>query len=146
MEPISAAVVTSLLVTYGRHLAGIAGGVLDEAIAGRLRALWERVTDRFSGDGQASGALGRLAKEPDNPRRQAAVEDHLDEMMQADPAFASALAELAQQAGSNSFANIDIRDAGSVAIGGNVSITGAGYVAGRDLTVPESRADKKPGK
>ncbi len=145
MEPISAVVVTSLLVTYGRHLAGVAGGVLDEAIADRLRALWVRVTNRFSRDEQASGALSRLAMQPDNPRRQAAVEDHLDEMMQADPAFASALAELARQASSDTYANIDIRDVGSVAIGGNVTMTAEGHVAGRDLTVNESPARKSRG-
>jgi hypothetical protein len=146
MEPISAAAITSLLVTYGRHLAGIASDVLDEGIAERLRAVWDKVRKRFSGDDQASGALERLAEQPDNSRRQAALEDHLDEIMHTDAEFTASLAELVEQVGSRSYDNIDVRDAGAVAIGGNVTISGGQYTAGRDVNVSDPKADKPPRK
>ena len=142
MEPISAAVITSLLVTYGRHLLGIASEVLDEGIAERLRAVWDKVRNRLSGDDQASGALERLAEQPDNNRRQVALEDHLDEILQADAAFAASLTELVEQVGARSYGNIDVKDAGAVAIGGDVTISGKDYTAGRDVTVGDPRAAK----
>ena len=85
------------LVTYAQHLAGVAGKVVDEALTERLRAIWNAVKTRFADDSQADGALARLAEEPDNPRRQAAVEDHLDEQIQRDPAFGAQLAQLVGQ-------------------------------------------------
>jgi hypothetical protein len=143
MEPISAAAVTSLLVTYGRHLAGIASEVLDDGIRERLRALWDRVRRRFSGDEQAAGALDRLAEQPDNIRRQAALEDHLDEAMRADAEFAAALAELAAEIGPRNFDHIEINDSGAVSIGGNVAISGQQYAAGRDINRTDAEIPKR---
>jgi hypothetical protein len=142
MDPVSTAAITSLLVTYGRHLAGIASDALDDKIADGLRALWEKVRDRFSSNEQATGALDRLAEQPDNTRRQAALEDHLDELMRADADFAASLAVLAERVRSGGHADIQVRDAGAVAIGGSVTIKGGRYTAGRDINLPEPQATK----
>lgn len=142
MDVVSAAAITSLLVTYGRHLAGVAGGVLDEVVAERLRALWEKVRSRFAAEEQATGALERLAEQPENDRRRAALEDHLDELMQADADFAASLAELAEQVRSAGYANIRVQDAGAVAIGGDVTVSGSRYAAGRDITLANADISK----
>lgn len=94
-EAVSAAAITSL-VTYGRHLASVAGEVVDEVVAERLRAVWDNVWSRFSADEQASGpgALEWLATQPDNSRPRAADEDRLGEHIRADPDFTASLAEL----------------------------------------------------
>ncbi|EMD24215.1 hypothetical protein [Amycolatopsis azurea] len=135
MDAISAAAITSLLINYGRHLAGVASEVVDEGVRQGLRALWEKVRDRFSSDPQASGALDRLAEQPGNQRRQAAVEDHLDEVLSADADFAASLSELVERMKATGRHDIQVRDSGAVAIGGNVSIKGTRQVAGRDITI-----------
>jgi len=135
MDAISAAAITSLLINYGRHLAGVASEVVDEGVRQGLRALWEKVRDRLSSDPQASGALDRLAEQPDNQRRQAAVEDHLDEVLSADADFAASLSELVERMKATGRHDIQVRDSGAVAIGGNVSIKGTRQVAGRDITI-----------
>src|SRR5215471_12235155 len=96
MDPVSlaAAAVMPFLVKYAQHLAGVAGKVVDEAVTEKLRAVWDAVKKRFAGDSQADGALGRLAEQPENVRRQGTVEDFLDEVMQRDPAFSAQLARL----------------------------------------------------
>ncbi|RSM57829.1 hypothetical protein DMH03_26110 [Amycolatopsis sp. WAC 01376] len=135
MDAVSAAAITSFLISYGRHLAGVAGAVVDEGVTQGLRSLWEKVRGRFSSDPQASGALERLAEQPENQRRQAAVEDHLDELMAADGDFAAALSELVERLKTTGYPTIQVRDAGALAIGGNVSIKGTRQVAGRDITI-----------
>ncbi len=135
MDVVSAAAITSLLVSYGKHLAGVASDVVDDGVTRGLRALWEKVRNRFSGDEQASGALARLAEQPENERRQGAVEDHLDDFMSADPHFVEALAKLADEVKAAGYGTIQVRDAGAVAVGGNVSIKGTHHVAGRDVIV-----------
>ncbi|WP_329477747.1 hypothetical protein OG555_36970 [Kribbella sp. NBC_01484] len=142
MEPVSVAAVTSLLVTYGRHLLGIVGDVVDEGVAERLKALWERVRSRFAGDQQAEGALQRLAEQPDNERRQAAVEDHLDEFMRADPEFMAALTELVAKLAPQREGAVEVNDAGVVALGGTVNIRGR-FAAGRDIITGDQRG-KRP--
>ncbi|OXM44848.1 hypothetical protein [Amycolatopsis alba] len=135
MDAVSAAAITSFLISYGRHLAGVASEVVDEGVTQGLRALWEKVRGRLSSDPQASGAMERLAEQPDNQRRQAAVEDHLDEIMGSDADFAASLSELAERIKATGHPAIRVRDAGALAIGGNVSIKGTRQVAGRDITI-----------
>ncbi|WP_202875646.1 hypothetical protein [Kribbella speibonae] len=135
------AAVTSLLVTYGRHLLGVAGAVVDDGVAERLRALWERVRARFAGDQQADGALARLAEQPDNERRQAAVEDHLDEFMRADPEFVAALTDLLAQLAPQLQGTVEVNDAGIAAFNSTVTLKGKN-VAGRDLHI--SAEHEKP--
>ncbi|MGV9360124.1 hypothetical protein [Amycolatopsis sp. NPDC003731] len=135
MDMVSAAAITSLLVSYGKHLAGVASDAIDDGVTRGLRALWEKVRIRFSGDEQASGALARLAEQPENERRQGAVEDHLDDFMSADRDFVEALTKLADEVKTAGYGTIQVRDAGAVALGGNVSIKGTHHVAGRDVIV-----------
>lgn len=139
MDAVSAAAITSFLISYGRHLAGVASEVVDEGVKQGLRALWDKVRGRLSSDPQATGALDRLAEQPDNQRRQAAVEDHLDEVMSADADFAASLSELVERITATGHHGIQVRDSGAVAIGGNVSIKGTRQVAGRDITISAPR-------
>jgi hypothetical protein len=142
MDPVSlaAAAVMPFLVNYAQHLAGLAGKVVDEAVTDRLRAIWEAVKTRFAGDSQAGGALGRLAEQPDNPRRQAAVEDHLDEVIEKDPAFAAELAQLVRSAERTAtISDVVVRDSGAVAMGGDVTISAGGHAAGRDVTISDAK-------
>jgi hypothetical protein len=132
-EAVSAAAITSL-VTYGRHLAGVTGEV-HEVVAACLGALWDKVWSRFSAEEQASGALERLATQPDISRRRAAVEDRPDELMRADRDFTASLAELVARATLVGYANLRVRDAVGAAIGGDVTIRGGRYAAGRDIAL-----------
>ncbi|MEV7553647.1 hypothetical protein AB0N89_28870 [Amycolatopsis sp. NPDC089917] len=84
---------------------------------------------------QASGALDRLAEQPDNKRLQGAVEDHLDEILSADADFAASLSELVERMKATGHPGVQVRDSGAVAIGGNVSVKGTRQVAGRDITI-----------
>ena len=128
------------LVNYAQHLAGVAGKVVDEAVADRLRAIWSAVKKKFADDSQADGALTRLAEEPDNPRRQAAVEDHLDEQIKRDPAFGTQLAQLVGQVERTTMiSEAVIRDSGAVAMGGDVTISAGGHAAGRDVTIGDTK-------
>lgn len=144
MDSVSTTAITSLLVDYGRHLVGVAGDVLDAGIVKGLRVLWEKVRSHFLVDAHASGAFQRFAEQPENSRRQAAVEDYLEELMQADTDFAASLAELVEQVRSSGYANIRVRDAGAVAIGGDVTISGGRHVAGRDINLTGPGDDMPP--
>ncbi|MGI5401213.1 hypothetical protein ACQEVG_17490 [Streptomyces sp. CA-135486] len=125
-----------LLVRYAEHLAGLVGNVADEAITGRLRAVWSAVANRFRSDSQAEGALNRLGVAPGDTRRQAAVEGHLDDLLREDESFARALAELvnATPGLTKAATQITVTNAGAVAIGGSLRIHGSGgSTAGRDV-------------
>lgn len=147
MEPISASIVVGLLARFagplaeaaGSHLATAAGAVLDDELTARLRRLWDCVQARFAHDPQAIGSLQRLGEQPANPNRQAAVTDHLQELLAADPDFAARLAtltEAAQAGGGRSRDNeVLIDNSGAVATGGSVTVSGGQFAAGRDLTV-----------
>jgi hypothetical protein len=129
MEVVAASAIVSFLVGYARH---VAGGVADEAVRGWLQSLWNAVRERFAAEPQASGALLRMAEQPDNPRRQAAVEDHLDDLLASDSEFAAVLRQLMSQR-PDLPSSVEVRDAGAVAFGGNVSISGGSVAAGRDV-------------
>jgi hypothetical protein len=134
MEPISASIVVALLAKYGRHLVDAATEVLDDVVKDRMKSVLEAVRSRFSHDPVATGALDRLADQPDNPNRQAAVTDHLDEVLHADPEFGQLLASLvaAVPATSN---QVQVSDSGAVAVGGDVTISGGAIASGRDVSV-----------
>ena len=87
-----------LLVTYLRHMGGRladrVAGDLDEMVLGRLTALYERVKAKVTGESFAGQALERLERDPESARRQGAFEDALAEVVQGDPSFAVALADL----------------------------------------------------
>ena len=131
MEPFSAAVVVSMIARYAGHLGG---AILDDLTAGPLRELWEAVQRRLGGGGGAE-ALERLRQRPDDLRRRAAVEDYVDEAVEADPDFAATLAALVSTVGHGTISDVRVRDAGPVALGGNVTIKAGGPAAGRDLTM-----------
>jgi hypothetical protein len=136
MDPISTTLVVGLLARYGRHLAGIAGEALDEATKGGLEKLWKAVQARLHRDPGAAAALERVGAEPDNPRRQAALEDYLDEVMAADSSFKSELSRLVSDLAPTSRsinAQVQASNSGAVAVGGNLTISGGQFAAGRDV-------------
>ena len=136
MDPVSVSAITSLVVVYAKHLAGVAGAALDGLLEDTLKETWTAIRDRFRRDDQATGALDRLERDPDNKRRQAAFEDHLEELMAADPAFRDRLAELWSRAQTaRTVSGVQVTDAGAVAVGGDVAIHAGSNAAGRDLTV-----------
>jgi len=141
MEPISTTVVVGLLARYGRHLAGIAGEALDAATKGGLEKLWAAVQARLHRDPGAAAALDRVGAEPDNPRRQAALEDYLEEVMAADSHFKSELSRLVSDLAANGGsidAQVRASNSGAVAVGGNLTISGGRFAAGRDVIATPS--------
>jgi hypothetical protein len=141
MDPLSASVLVGLLARYAKHLAGAAEAKLDEATDHALTRLWAAVRARFSSDPHAVSTLDRVAEQPDNELRQAALQSYLSEAMQADREFALELARLAQPV-TNTTVTADIRNSGAVAAGGNVQISGT-IAAGRDVIGPPSVEDLK---
>jgi hypothetical protein len=143
MEPVTTAAV-GLLVGYLGRLGVKVGeqvaGELDEAVLGRLRRLYELVKARVAGDGYAAGALERVEAEPENERRQGALEDALGELVDADGEFAAQLGALVEEVKAASGGMVQVSDAGVVSFGGQVTMRGR-YVAGRDMTVGESPPD-----
>lgn len=134
MEPLALNAVAGWLADYA---AQVAGGVVDSAVADGVRRLWDAVAARFGGDPVAEGALDRLREQPENTRRQGAVEDHLEELVRSDPEFARTLAELVRALGEESAAegSTHVHGSGAVAAGqGRVSISGT-YAGGRDVHV-----------
>src|SRR5262245_8099288 len=108
-----------------------------------LRVVWDAVRGRVSRDPRAAGAMDRLADQPANVCRQAAVEDHLDETLRADPQFAAQLSELVRSAVRQDVSDVRVTDAGAVAIGGNVVIRGGTYAVGRALTVGDHASRRR---
>ncbi|MET8585539.1 hypothetical protein ABZX39_32370 [Streptomyces collinus] len=127
----------ALIVQYARHLAGVAGGTLDEVVAERSRRVWDAVVGRVARDPQANGALERFISQPTNTNRQAAVEDHMRELLAEDAEFGQRLAELAREVPQVSVGAHQTRvtESGPVAVGGAViEIRGGTSAAGRDLS------------
>lgn len=137
MEPVATAAV-GLLVGYlgrlGGKVAEQAASELDEALLSRLRKLYELIKARVAGDGYAAGALERVEAEPENERRQGALEDALDELVHGDREFAVQLAALIDEVEAAGGGAVQVSDAGVVTFGGQVTMRGR-YVAGRDMTV-----------
>jgi hypothetical protein len=131
MDPISASVVVGLLARYAHHLAGHAQAVVDDAVKDQLRKLWEAVRTRFQRDPHAAHALDRVAEEPGNELRQAALQDYLAQSMQADRDFCAELARLARPVITTTM-TLDVQNSGAVAAGATVNITGQ-IAAGRDV-------------
>ena len=137
------------LVTYLRHLGGRladhAAGDLDDLVVGKLTAVYERIKAKVTGGSFPGQALERLEEEPENTHRQGAFEDALVEVMQGDPSFAAALADLLEdtrQAAGPTLTRIE--ESGATAIHGDITMKGTN-VAGRDLRVDEQRLDGSDG-
>ena len=149
MEPLAVGAVVALIARYAEHLAG---GMLDTAVGERLRRVWDTVTARFRDDPVAEGALRRLQDQPGNANRRAAVEDHLQELVDTDSDFATALAALMRdvQQGGGGANSLSVDNAGAVAVDdARVEIRGGSIAAGRDVRLdgsytglPESSSER----
>ena len=142
MDAISASVVVGLLARYAHHLAGQAQTAVDDAVQERLAKLWESVRARFQRDPHAAHALDRVAEEPGNELRQAALQDYLAQEMQADRDFCAELARLAQPV-TTTTVTVGVQDSGAVAAGGTVNITGQ-IAAGRDVFTSAAKHKASP--
>ena len=134
MEPLAVGAVVALMADYAARMAG---GMLDSAVADRLRRVWDTVAGRFRGDPVAEGALNRLQDQPDNTRRQGAVHDHLQEIVNNDPAFTQLLTELVRAASeaNEHDAATRVKNSGAVAMDqGRIEMHGT-YTGGRDIHV-----------
>ncbi len=138
-----AAQAVPMLVTYLRHIGGRlasrAASDVDDAVMGKLTEFYERVKVRVTGQGFAGQALERLEQDPENERRQGALEDALAETVEADPSFAASLSGLLEEIRRTAGPTLTrIDQSGATAIHGDVSLQGTN-VAGRDLHVGDQR-------
>jgi hypothetical protein len=140
VDPISASVVVGLLAQYAKHLAGVSSSAVDEQLKKGISALWTTVTRQLRREPTSAATLDRMMAEPDNPRRRAAVEDHLEEALRDDPAFRSDVAN-ALRAVPSAHVTAHVENSGAVVTGGTLSISGH-LAAGRDVVVP--RTDPGP--
>jgi hypothetical protein len=144
MEPLSTGLVLSWLARYAGHLVGIGQKSLDDALVGRMGDLWNAIAGRFGRNPSAEDSLERLRQQPDNPRRQAAVEDHLEDAL-ADGGFADEVRRLlANLERPGAISDTHVSDSGAVAVGGSVTIHAGQFAAGRDLVIPAG-APSSPG-
>ncbi|MEU9488797.1 hypothetical protein AB0D83_35035 [Streptomyces decoyicus] len=134
MEPLEAGAVVGLIAAYAERLMN---GMLDSAVADRLRGVWDAVAARFGDEPAAEDALNRLREQPDNELRQGAVQDRLQEMVDRDPEFGQMLAELmrtATEVGGGT-GTTRVENSGAVAMDqGRVDIRGP-IASGRDTNV-----------
>jgi len=140
MDPATlAALAVGALVRYvsnkAARLARRAGRDIDEAVDDRLDRLYDTVRAHLTGDQRAERTLDDLETDPNDARRQGRLELALEGVVENDPAFAAQMAamldDLAQRPPPG---GVLIRDAGAVALQGDVNIRGEN-VAGRDLTI-----------
>jgi hypothetical protein len=146
MEPISTGLVLGWLARYAGHAVGVGSQALDDVLLRRMTQLWDAVAVRFGADPSAKGALDRLHEQPDNPRRQGAVEDHLEDVLAGDPRFAAEVHRLLGDLETRAVAVSDVRvsNAGAVAFGGDVRIHAGSFGAGRDITTTAPGAGPAP--
>jgi hypothetical protein len=123
------------VATKGARLAGRAGRDVDRAIDHRLDRLYKTVLARIAGDHTVERTFHQLEADPTDERQQGRLEYALENLLDADPAFAATLAKLLDGLTDHAPGSVSIRDAGPVALGGDVHQRGQ-YVAGRDLNVP----------
>ena len=124
---------TSVMPLLVAHATGTPSGQTSE--------VWASVAACFARKPDAAAALQRLVDRPEDPRRAGAVEDYLEEILDADPSFAGALAAILEEDSAviNPAPTI-ITDAGAVAFG-NLHINAGRDAAGRDLTVESASSD-----
>jgi hypothetical protein len=137
MDPATlAALAVGALVRYvGSKAAGLAGRVVDEAVDNRLDQLYDTVRTHLTGDQRAERTLHDLEADPGDARRQGRLELALEGVVEDDPAFAARLAAMVEDLAERPPpGGVVIRDAGPVALNGDVIIRGEN-VAGRDLTI-----------
>jgi hypothetical protein len=139
MDPATlAGLAVAALVRYvaakGARLADRAGRDVDRAINDRLGRIYDAVLARIAGDPSTEGTLRELEANPADERQQGRLEHALETLVDTDRTFAIELAALVDGLADQPPAGIRIRDAGPVALGGDVRQSGR-YVAGRDLNM-----------
>jgi hypothetical protein len=146
MDPVAIAtaavsLIAGFLGRVGDQAADQAADELGQAAVGKLRRLYEVVKRRVAPDSFAQGALERLEQQPENGRRQGALEDAIAEMAEADQAFRDELSRLLEEVQAAAGDRIQISESGAVAIHGDVRMRGT-YVAGRDMTIGDGPRER----
>jgi hypothetical protein len=142
VDPISVSVVVGLLAQYAKHLAEVSSAGVDEQMKKSIGSLWTAVTRRLRRDPTSAATLERLMAEPDNPRRRAAVEDHLEEALRSDPDFRNEVASALNAVRAGSI-TVRAENSGAVAAGGTVTISGGHSAAGRDVVIPRTEPERR---
>lgn len=130
-------------------LAGTAVGLLAQLLAGGhsgepgvLGDLFTWVKSKLGADsGPSAAAVAAFENTPEDARTQGSLTFAIAHLISQNPAWADELSGLVDAAKTG---DTRVRDAGAVAIGGDVRISGT-YAAGRDMTigVDHRRADEK---
>jgi hypothetical protein len=122
------------VVSKGARLAGRAGRDIDRAVDDRLDRLYDAVAARVAGNRPVERTLHQFEEDPTDDRRQGRLEYALEDLLTTDPDFTARLTALVEGLGAQAPGSVTVRDAGAVALGGDVHQSGR-YVAGRDLTI-----------
>jgi hypothetical protein len=96
--------------------AGEAAWAQAEAVIGAIRTKFSADNDSY-----AHETLARLEQAPDTEGRRRALADILAEKLQADPAFASKLSSLVEDASPQRSVNVSVRGDRSFGVGGNIA-------------------------
>lgn len=136
MDPITlATVAVGMLVTFitkaGEQLADRAGERVGQATADVTGRLYTRIKERLSRDQYDAQLLKGVENSPDSPARRKNLETGLAELLERDPAFASEVEELVNEAKASGQVAVSARDAGIVT-GGDVDVRAGRDVVGRD--------------
>jgi hypothetical protein len=131
MEPLTIATtavafLSPYLVIAGESAAEEVGKKLPEAAA----RVWNAIMTRFRGNAVAEAAVKDLAEQPGDQLNQSTFANQLRKVLDAEPAFATELARLLEEAKRQSGDTITNTGSGAVATRGGVA-AGAGGVAVR---------------
>jgi hypothetical protein len=131
MEPLTIATtavafLSPYLVKAGEKAAEEVGKKLPEAAA----RVWNAIMTRFRGNAVAEAAVKDLAEKPGDQLNQSTFANQLRKVLDAEPAFATELAHLLEEAKRQSGDTITNTGSGAVATSGGVA-AGAGGAAVR---------------
>ncbi len=110
------------LVQTGKDVAESVRKTLVEKVGKGIADAACRLWSRIAGSDSAKKAAERVAADPENAKKQTALEVEIEELLKADTAFAAELQKLLECAGTKVGGNIATASGtGAVAVGGNSS-------------------------
>ncbi|MDB5307964.1 MAG: hypothetical protein JWO38_2166 [Gemmataceae bacterium] len=110
-----------VLVQTGKDITEVARKSLVDRIGKGASDVACRLWSRISGTESAKKAAERVAADPENSKKQTALEVEIDELLLADTAFVAEIRQLLAAIGTKIGGNVvNATGDGSVAVGGNV--------------------------